>query len=41
MLPIENIIIDDTPKAQKILRDGQVLILRGDKVYNMQGQQIR
>ena len=41
MLPIENIIIDDTPKAQKILRDGQVLILRGDKIYNMQGQQIR
>ena len=41
MLPIENIIIDDTPKAQKILRDGQVLILRGDKVYNMQGQLIR
>ena len=27
-----------TPKAQKFLHNGQVLILRGDKVYNLQGQ---
>ena len=26
------------PNGQKILRDGQILILRGDKTYNAQGQ---
>ena len=38
--------IDLTPsesfsKGQKILRDGQILILRGEKVYNVQGQEVR
>ena len=28
----------ETPKTQKILRDGQVFILRGDKVYTITGQ---
>ena len=28
-------------KGQKILRDGQILILRGEKVYNVQGQEVR
>lgn len=28
-------------KEQKILRDGQILILRGEKVYNVQGQEVR
>lgn len=28
-------------KGQKILRDGQILILRGEKVYNLQGQEVR
>jgi hypothetical protein len=27
--------------GQKILRDGQILILRGEKVYNVQGQEVR
>ena len=30
-----------TPKAYKILRDGQVLILRGDKTYTITGQEVR
>ena len=30
----------DAPKAQKILRDGQVLIIRGDKIYTITGQEI-
>lgn len=40
MLPIENIEAD-APKAVKILRDGQVLILRGDKTYTITGQLVR
>lgn len=28
-------------KGQKILRNGQILILRGEKVYNVQGQEVR
>ena len=31
-------IITETPKTSKILRDGQVFILRGDKVYTVTGQ---
>ena len=31
----------ETPNVSKILRDGQVLIRRGDKVYNLQGQLVR
>jgi len=38
--PIENI-ESDAPRAQKILRDGQVLILRGDKVYTITGMEVR
>lgn len=41
LLPIENVDVNETPKATKILRDGQVLILRGDKTYNMQGQLVK
>ena len=40
MLPIENVSVN-APKAEKILRDGQVLILRGENVYNIQGQIVR
>jgi len=40
MLPIENISVDNAPKAQKIVRDGQVLIIRGDKVYTITGQMV-
>ena len=32
---------DSFSKGQKILRDGQILILRGEKVYNVQGQEVR
>jgi len=31
----------DAPKVQKILRDGQVLIIRGDRIYTITGQEIR
>ena len=35
--PIENI-STEMPKAQKIMQNGQVLILRGDRVYTITGQ---
>jgi len=38
LLPIENISSDALPQAQKILRDGQVLIIRGGKTYTITGQ---
>lgn len=38
--PIENVPETET-RAYKIVRDGQVLIVLGDKVYNMQGQVVR
>jgi len=38
--PVDNV-ESDAPKAYKILRDGQVLIVRGDRVYNLQGQTVR
>ncbi|MBO7458873.1 MAG: hypothetical protein J6T80_06445 [Paludibacteraceae bacterium] len=41
LLPIENVQSDDVQKAQKILRDGQVLILRGDKMYTITGMEVR
>jgi hypothetical protein len=41
LLPIENVLTDEMPKATKILRDGQVLILRGDKVYTITGQLVK
>ena len=36
---VENTIV--APRAQKILRDGQVLIIRDGKIYNTMGQEIR
>ena len=36
--PIEMVQETNAPKAYKFLRNGQVLISRGDKVYNLQGQ---
>lgn len=36
--PIENVSTDEMPKSYKILRDGQVLIVRGDKTYTITGQ---
>ena len=38
MLPIENILDEQGPQASKILREGQIYILRGDKTYTLQGQ---
>lgn len=38
----ENIFIETKASpVQKIMRDGQVLIIRGDRVYNIQGQLVR
>ena len=37
---IEDIFIDEH-KASKILRDGQIFILRGEKVYTLMGQEVR
>lgn len=39
--PIENVSTDEMPKSYKILRDGQVLIVRGDKIYTITGQLVR
>ena len=39
--PIENVSTDEIPKSYKILRDGQVLIVRGDKTYTITGQLVR
>lgn len=39
--PIENVSTDEMPKSYKILRDGQVLIIRGDKTYTITGQLVR
>ena len=33
-------IVDANPKAQKILRNGQILILRGDKIYTLHGKEV-
>ena len=33
--------IDVEPKASKILRDGQIYILRGDKTYTITGQEVK
>ena len=33
--------INTTPQAQKILQDGQILILRGDKTYTLTGQEVK
>ena len=39
--PIENVNVTETSKATKILRDGQVLIIRGEKTYTITGQEVR
>ena len=33
--------VSEAQEAQKILRDGQILILRGDRTYTLQGQEVR
>lgn len=38
---IEQITTDQSPVTNKILRDGQVLILRGDKLYTIDGRLVR
>ena len=40
MLPIDIITTEDMPKAQKMLRNGQVLIVRGSQVYDITGRRI-
>lgn len=38
---ISNILGIDPKKNRKLLRDGQILIIRGDKTYNAQGQIVK
>ncbi len=38
---VENLYIDTTNSAHKILHNGQLLILRGDKTYTLQGQEVK
>lgn len=38
---IENLNMNTNSGANKILRDGQIFILRGEKVYNLQGQLVK
>ena len=33
--------IESTPQTQKILRNGQILILRGDRTYTIDGQEVK
>ena len=40
LLPIEQVATEQV-RSTKILRDGQILILRGDKIYNLQGQRVK
>ena len=40
LLPIEQVATEQV-QSTKILRDGQILILRGDKTYNLQGQRVK
>ena len=35
---VSDVVVKDV--ATKILRDGQLFILRGDKTYTLQGQQV-
>lgn len=41
LLPVENVNADPSTTAHKVLRDGQVLILRGDKTYTITGMEVR
>jgi len=38
---IESVVVDQSTRSQKILRDGQLLILRGDKVYTVTGARVQ
>ena len=38
---IENVNQQSTIKNKKLLRDGQIFILRGEKVYNAQGALVK
>lgn len=38
--PIENVSTDEMPQSYKILRDGQIYILRGDNIYTVTGARI-
>ncbi len=40
LLPVENVQSDEL-QSTKVLRDGQLLILRGDKVYTVTGQLVK
>ena len=41
LLPVESVHADPASAALKVLHNGQVLILRGDNVYNLQGQIVK
>ena len=41
LLPVKNVSGEETQKAQKIMRNGQVLILRGNKMYTITGMEVR
>ena len=38
---IETITNNQSPITNKILRNGQIYILRGDKTYTIQGQEVK
>ena len=38
---IEQITNDQSPMTNKVIRDGQILILRGDKIYTVTGQEVK
>ena len=38
---IEEVSVPENDPAHKVLRDGQILILRGDKAYTVTGQEVR
>ena len=41
LLPIENVLVNEAQPAYKILRNGQVLIVRGDNVYTITGARVQ
>ena len=46
ILPIQNTALEQTSQepgttGQKLIKDGQILILRGDKTYTLQGQEVK
>ena len=38
---LENALIDSTTFPKKVIRDGQILILRGEKIYTVTGQEVK